>query len=206
MEEKRKFDFEATKEAVKNLLIAMGEDPERPGLKETPRRVAGYWQELLEGNNYTNKEIAEMYNKSFEVGYDPIVTIYQENIYSHCEHHLALMFDGSAVIGYIPVQNEDGTFKVLGLSKLYRIVEMCSKRLQLQEKLASDIAECISLATGSKEVYVNLNMKHGCVSARGVKAQGSTNVTFMTKTLRKNIEARQEFERKASEIVARNIK
>ena len=206
MEEKRKFDFEATKEAVKNLLIAMGEDPDRPGLKETPKRVAGYWQELLEGNNYTNKEIAEMYNKSFEVGYDPIVTIYQENIYSHCEHHLALMFDGSAVIGYIPVQNEDGTFKVLGLSKLYRIVEMCSKRLQLQEKLASDIAECLSLATGSEQVYVNLNMKHGCVSARGVKAQGSTNVTFMTKTLRKNIEARQEFERKASEIVARNIK
>ena len=206
MEEKRKFDFEATKEAVKNLLIAMGEDPERPGLKETPKRVAGYWQELLEGNNYTNKEIAEMYNKSFEVGYDPIVTIYQENIYSHCEHHLALMFDGSAIIGYIPVQNEDGTFKVLGLSKLYRIVEMCSKRLQLQEKLASDIAECISLATGSNQVYVNLNMKHGCVSARGVKAQGATNVTFMTKTLRKNIEARQEFERKASEIVARNIK
>lgn len=206
MEEKRKFNFEATKEAVKNLLIAMGEDPERPGLKETPKRVAGYWQELLEGNNYTNKEIAEMYNKSFEVGYDPIVTIYQENIYSHCEHHLALMFDGSAIIGYIPIQNEDGTFKVLGLSKLYRIVEMCSKRLQLQEKLASDIAECISLATGSEQVYVNLNMKHGCVSARGVKAQGATNVTFMTKTLRKNIEARQEFERKASEIVARNIK
>lgn len=206
MEEKRKFDFEATKEAVKNLLIAMGEDPERPGLKETPKRVAGYWQELLEGNNYTNKEIAEMYNKSFEVGYDPIVTIYQENIYSHCEHHLALMFDGSAIIGYIPVQNEGGTFKVLGLSKLYRIVEMCSKRLQLQEKLASDIAECISLATGSEQVYVNLNMKHGCVSARGVKAQGATNVTFMTKALRKNIEARQEFERKASEIVARNIK
>ena len=206
MEEKRKFDFEATKEAVKNLLIAMGEDPERPGLVETPKRVAGYWQELLEGNKYTNKEIAEMYNKSFEVGYDPIVTIYQENIYSHCEHHLALMFDGSAVIGYIPVQNEDGTFKVLGLSKLYRIVEMCSKRLQLQEKLASDIAECISLATGSKEVYVNLNMKHGCVSARGVKAQGSTNVAFMTPTLRANKVAREEFERKASEIVDRNVK
>ncbi|MBQ9900627.1 MAG: GTP cyclohydrolase I FolE [Acholeplasmatales bacterium] len=206
MEKERKFDFEATKEAVKNLLIAMGEDPERPGLLETPKRVAGYWQELLEGNNYTNKEIAEKYSKSFEVGYDPIVTIYQENIYSHCEHHLALMFDGSAVIGYIPVQNEDGTFKVLGLSKLYRIVEMCSKRLQLQEKLASDIAECISLATGSKEVYVNLNMKHGCVSARGVKAQGSTNVAFMTPTLRANKDAREEFERKASEIVARNIK
>lgn len=201
-----KFNYEAVKEATKQLLIAMGKDVGSPGLKETPRRVAGYWQELLEGEEYTNAEIAEKYSKNFEVGYDPIVTIYQENIYSHCEHHLALMFDGSAVIGYIPVQNENGTYKVLGLSKLYRIVEMCSKRLQLQEKLAADIAECISLATGSKEVYVNLNMKHGCVSARGVKASGSTNVTFMTKELRQDLEARSEFERKAAELVARNVK
>ncbi len=201
-----KFNYEAVKEATKQLLIAMGQDVEREGLKETPRRVAGYWQELLEGEEYTNKEIAEKYSKNFEVGYDPIVTIYQENIYSHCEHHLALMFDGSAVIGYIPVKNENGTYKVLGLSKLYRIVEMCSKRLQLQEKLASDIAECISLATGSTEVYVNLNMKHGCVSARGVKAAGSTNVTFMTEDLRNDKEARNEFERKAAELVARNVK
>jgi len=201
-----KFNYEGVKEATKQLLIAMGKDVDNPGLKETPRRVAGYWQELLEGEEYTNAEIAEKYSKNFEVGYDPIVTIYQENIYSHCEHHLALMFDGSAVIGYIPVQNENGTYKVLGLSKLYRIVEMCSKRLQLQEKLAADIAECISLATGSKEVYVNLNMKHGCVSARGVKASGSTNVTFMTKELREDLEARSEFERKAAELVARNVK
>ena len=135
-----KFNYEAVKEAAKQLLIAMGQDVEREGLKETPRRIAGYWQELLEGEEYTNKEIAEKYSKNFEVGYDPIVTIYQENIYSHCEHHLALMFDGSAVIGYIPVKNENGTYKVLGLSKLYRIVEMCSKRLQLQENLASYIA------------------------------------------------------------------
>ncbi len=202
----QKFNYDGVKEAVKQLLIAMGQDVERPGLIETPRRVAGYWQELLEGENYTNKEIAEKYNKSFEVGYDPMVTIYMDNIYSHCEHHLALMFDGNAVVGYIPVQNEDGTFKVLGLSKLYRIIELCSKRLQLQEKLASDIAECISLATGSAEVYVNLNMKHGCVSARGVKAEGSTNVTFMTEDLRKDKEARQEFERKASEVISRNKK
>ena len=102
-----KFNYEAVKEAAKQLLIAMGQDVEREGLKETPRRIAGYWQELLEGEEYTNKEIAEKYSKNFEVGYDPIVTIYQENIYSHCEHHLALMFDGSAVIGYIPVKNEN---------------------------------------------------------------------------------------------------
>ena len=198
------FNEKKCEEAVKLLLESFGEDLSRPGLIETPRRVVGYWKELLEGNQYTNKEIAEKFNKNFEVGYDPIVTIYQDNIYSHCEHHLALMFDGSAIIGYIPIKNADGTYKVLGLSKLYRIVELCSKRLQLQEKLASDIAECISLATGSKEIYVNLNMKHGCVSARGVKAAGSTNVTFMTKALRNNIGAREEFEKKASELILRN--
>ena len=200
------FDRDKCEEAVKLLLESFGDDIDWPGLKETRRRVAGYWQELLEGNNFTNKEIAEKFSKNFEVGYDPIVTIYQDNIYSHCEHHLALMFDGSVIIGYIPVKNEDGTYKVLGLSKLYRIVDMCSKRLQLQEKLACDIAECISLATGSDQVYINLNMRHGCVSARGVKYPGCTNVTFMTKPLRKNHDAREEFEKKASELLLRNRK
>ena len=200
------FDRKKCEEAVRLLLESFGEDPSRPGLVETPRRVAGYWSELLEGLNYTNKEIAEKYSKDFEVGYDPIVTVFQEGIFSHCEHHLALMYDGNVIIGYIPVQNPDGTYKVLGLSKLYRIVEACSKRLQLQEKLASDIAECIMMATGSQEVYVNLNMKHGCVSARGVKAPGATNVTFMTKNLRRNKDAREEFEKKALEIATRNMR
>lgn len=200
------FDKKKCQEAVRLLLESFGEDLNRPGLKETPRRVAGYWEELLEGTSYSNQEIANKFNKEFEVGYDPIVTIYQDNIYSHCEHHLALMFDGSAIVGYIPIKNPDGTYKVLGLSKLYRIIDMCSKRLQLQEKLAADIAECISLATGSKEVYVNLNMKHGCVSARGIRAEGATNVTFMTKALRNNVGAREEFERKASELILRNKK
>lgn len=200
------FNREKCEEAVRLLLESFGEDVNRPGLIETPRRVAGYWKELLEGNNYTNAEIAEKYSKSFEVGYDPIVTIYDKNIFSHCEHHLALMYNGSAIVGYIPIKNEDGTYKVLGLSKLYRIIDLCSKRLQLQEKLACDIAECISLATGSKQVYVNLNMNHGCVSARGIRADGCTNVTYMTKELRseKYLEARNEFERKATEILMRN--
>lgn len=200
---KKKFDTQKCEEAVRLLLESFGEDTSREGLLETPRRVAGYWRELLEGNEYTNKEIAEMYSKSFEVGYDPIVTIYADNIYSHCEHHLALMFDGDIILGYIPVKNADGTYHVLGLSKLYRIIELCSKRLQLQEKLACDIAECVSLATGSKEVYVNLNMKHGCVSARGVRSHGCTNVTYMTDALRRNTGAREEFERKATELLKR---
>lgn len=203
---KKKFNREKCEEAVKMLLESFGEDVSRPGLQETPHRVAGYWEELLEGAEYTNAEIAEMCGKSFEVGYDPIVTIWDENIFSHCEHHLALMYEGYAVVAYIPVKNPDGTYKVLGLSKLYRIIDLCSRRLQLQEKLAADISECISLATGSTRVYVNLNMKHGCVSARGVKAQGSTNVAYMTEELRHNPELRDEFERKASELVMRNKK
>jgi GTP cyclohydrolase I len=200
----KEFNYEAVKSATRDLLIAMGEDPDREGLKETPRRVAGYWKELLEGNNYTNAEIAEKFSKEFEVGYDPMVTEYIKNVYSHCEHHLALMFNGNVIVGYLPVKNENGTFKVLGLSKINRIVDLCSKRLQLQEKLASDIAECISLATGSKEVYVNLHMSHGCVSARGPKSESNTNVTYMTKELRENKECRNEFERKATEMILRN--
>lgn len=199
----KKFDENKCKEAVKLLLESFGEDINREGLKDTPRRVAGYWKELLEGNQYTNQEIADMFKKEFEVRYDPMVVEYIDDIYSHCEHHLALMFDGSAIIGYIPVKNEKGLFKVLGLSKLNRIVDMCSKRLQLQEKLASDIAECISLATGSNQVYVNLTMKHGCVSARGIKSRSMTNVTFMTEDLKRNSEARNEFEKKAAELIAR---
>ena len=198
-----KFNEQKCEQAVKDLIESFGEDVNRPGLIETPHRVMKYWRELLEGTNYTNQEIAEMYNKEFDVGYDPLVTIMVEDLFSHCEHHLALMYDGDCILGYVPVQNPDGTYKVLGLSKLPRIVEMCCKRLQLQEKLAADIAECISLATGSDKVYVNLNMKHGCVSARGVKARSQTNVAFMTKELRKNPELRNEFERKATELLNR---
>lgn len=199
----KSFNDNVIEEAVKNLLIALGEDVDREGLQETPHRVANYWKELLEGSLYTNKEIANKFSKSFEVSYNPMVVEYIDDIYSHCEHHLALMFDGNCIVGYIPIQNSNGTYKVLGLSKLNRIVDLCSKRLQLQEKLASDIAECISLATGSSMVYVNLSMKHGCVSARGAKSRGFTNVTFMTEDLQKRSEIRNEFERKASEIISR---
>lgn len=203
MENKGKFDFKAVEKATRDLLIAVGEDPDREGLKDTPHRVAGYWKELLEYNTISNKEIAERFSKKFEVGYNPMVMEYIDDIYSHCEHHLALMFDGNVTVGYLPVKDKDGTYKVLGLSKINRIVDACSKRLQLQEKLAADIAECISLCTGSDSVYVNINMKHGCVSARGAKSRGFTNVTYMTPSLRANTEVRKEFQNKAMELQLR---
>ena len=88
-----KFDYEKVKEATKMLLEAMGQDVTRPGLVETPRRVAGYWQELLEGENYTNQEIADMYNKSFIVPSDSIVVMQVNDVFSDCEHHLGVMFN-----------------------------------------------------------------------------------------------------------------
>lgn len=200
MENKLETHQKEFEELVRKMLNLMDPHPERGGLVDTPHRVWGYWHELLEGQFLTNEEIAEKFKKNFEVGYDPIVTMSIDNVFSNCEHHLALMYEGSAIIGYIPTQNKDGTFNVLGLSKIPRIVDMCARRLQLQEKLAADIAEVISIATGSTQVYVNLNMKHGCVSARGVKADSFTNVTYMTKDLRRNADARHEFERKAQEL------
>ena len=196
---KNKFDYEKVQEATKQLLIAMGQDIERPGLIETPRRVAGYWQELLEGENYTNKEIAEKFKKDFIVSHSNLVVKEVKNVYSHCEHHLALMFNGVAYVAYIPVAEQDG-YKVIGLSKIDRIVDLCSKRLQLQEKLASDIAECISYATGSNLVYVQIVMNHGCVSARGPKSEGVTDVTFITEELRQEKELRQEIETKIANL------
>lgn len=190
------FNEEKCKEAVKLLLESFGEDVNREGLKETPRRVAGYWKELLEGNNYTNKEIAEMYSKEFEVSSNPLVVKEIKNVYSHCEHHLALMYNMKVVVAYLPVEVEKNKYKVIGLSKIPRIVDKCAKRLQLQEKLAEDISECISLATGSNDVYVNIIADHACVSARGAKSDGFTDVTSLKGRFETNSDLRNEVERK----------
>ena len=191
-------------DAVRNLLDALGEDVNREGLKDTPKRVAKYWAELLEGEDYTNKEIAEMYRKDFNVSYDSMVIKECKNVFSHCEHHLALMYNGTVYVAYIPVYwngvDASEGYRVIGLSKIPRIVKMCSKRLQLQEKLCADIAECIQLATGSESVYVRAIMDHGCVSARGSKSSGVTDVTYITPKLREDVETRKEIEGKVQEL------
>lgn len=183
--------------AVREFLLAIGENPDREGLKETPRRVVGYWTELLEGMNYTNKQIADKYGKRFEVSGNPLVVKRINNVFSHCEHHLALMYNMSIIVAYIPLRTTSGKYQVIGLSKIPRIVDMCAKRLQLQEKLAEDIAECISIATGSKDVYVNIVADHACVSARGAKSDGTTDVTTLKGRFLKDHKLRNEVERKA---------
>lgn len=187
-------------QAIKDLLVAFGEDVTREGLVDTPRRVAGYWEELLEGMKYTNQEIAEMYSKKFITTSDPLVVKEVKNVYSHCEHHLALMFNMTVVVAYIPNRIDDYHYEVIGLSKIPRIVDLCSKRLQLQEKMAEDIAECISLATGSKDVFVNIKGDHACVSARGAKSDGFTDVTVLHGRFKTNTDLRNEIERKLAHI------
>ena len=160
-------DKNAIMEHIRGILIALGDDPEREGLKETPERVANMYEEIFEGMNYTNDEIAEMFGKTFKeedaAHTRDMVIVKDIEVFSHCEHHLALMYDMKVTVAYIP----DG--KVLGLSKIARIADMAAKRLQLQEKLGADIAEIISIASGSQDVAVYIEGKHSCMTARGIK-------------------------------------
>lgn len=190
------FDREKVENAVRELLIGIGEDVNREGLQDTPKRVAGYWEELLEGMQYTNEEIADMLGKKFRVKSAPLVVKQIKDVYSHCEHHLALMYNMTVTVAYIPHRIPSGEYEVIGLSKIPRIVHLCAKRLQLQEKLADDIAECISLATGSNDVYVNIVADHACVSARGAKSDGITDVTSLRGDFISNEKLRDEVERK----------
>lgn len=190
------FDKEKAEKAVSLLLEAFGEDVQREGLRDTPRRVADYWEELLEGSQYTNEQIAQKYAKKFTVKSNPLVVKKIENVYSHCEHHLALMYNMTVVVAYLPVQLDNGFYEVIGLSKIPKIVNLCAKRLQLQEKLADDIAECLRIATGSEDVYVNIKADHACVSARGAKSEGVTDVTFLGGKFITNSDLRNEVERK----------
>ena len=194
------FDEQKVEKAVKDLLLAFGKQVEGTDLEETPRRVKGYWKELLEGECYTNKKIAKRYGKTFKTKGNSLVIKKVDNVFSHCEHHLALMYNMSVVVAYLPTQNNDGTYNVIGLSKIPRIVDLCCKRLQLQERIASDISECIRLATGSNDVYVNIVGDHACVSARGAKSEGVTDVTNLSGKFVYNADLRNEVERKVGVI------
>lgn len=174
--------------AIKLLLTGLGEDLEREGIVETPKRAAKMYLELLEGMKYTNQEIAKMFGKAFEVDTTQMVIVKDIEAFSLCEHHLALMYDMNISVGYIP------NGKVIGLSKIPRIVEMCCKRLQLQEKIGEDIAEVIALATGSADVIVHIKSKHSCVTARGIKSRQSSTVTTTAKgAFNNNIELVKQF-------------
>lgn len=159
-------DTEKIEELTKEFLIALGDNPSREGLQKTPERVAKMCNELFEGMLYTNEEIADMFDTCFEdVETGDLVVESNIPIHSFCEHHLMLMYDMSVAIGYIP------NGKVIGLSKLARIADMVGKRLQLQERIGSDIADILSMILGTKDIIVVIQGKHGCMTARGIKSR-----------------------------------
>ena len=156
----RKIDTEAIKLHIRGILQALGDDPDREGLKETPERVAKMYEEVFEGMCYSNQEIADMFRKNFaqdstENSQD-MVLVKNIEIFSYCEHHLALMYDMKVSVAYIPRGN------VLGLSKIARIADMVGKRLQLQERIGSDIAEIMELVTNSHDVAVMIDQEDKC--------------------------------------------
>lgn len=173
--------------AVREILESLGDDPEREGLKETPKRVAKMYEEVFEGMNYTNKQLAEKFCKCFETDNNDLVVIKDIPIFSYCEHHMALMYNMTVSVAYIP------NGKVLGLSKFARIADMVGKRLQLQERIGSDIAEIIQIATGSNDVLVVVEGEHSCMTARGIKSRGAKTRTATIRGLfDTNVDLRKE--------------
>lgn len=181
--EERHFSDEQLKkveDAVRNLLEALGEDVTRPGLQETPRRVAKMYDEVFEGMRFSNEEIAQMFNKCFdEPEAKDLVLIKDINAFSYCEHHIALMYNMKISVAYIP------NGRVIGLSKIPRIVDMVCKRLQLQERIGADIADILQMILKTEHVMVVIEGEHSCMTARGIKKPG---VSTRTAVLRGNFE------------------
>lgn len=177
----KNIDKSKIEELTREFLVALGDDPDREGLKKTPSRVARMCDELFEGMTHSNHEIAEMFNTCFEdVKTGDLVVESNIPIHSFCEHHLMLMYDMSVAIGYIP------NGKVIGLSKLARISDMVGKRLQLQERIGSDIADILHEILNTDDIIVVIQGKHGCMTARGIK---SREAITRTATLRGRFES-----------------
>ena len=155
--------------AVKEILLAIGEDPNRDGLQETPARVARAYTETFAG---LHQDTADVLNAVFDIGHKEMILVKDIEIYSTCEHHL-VPFHGVAHVGYIP--GEDG--RVTGLSKLARLVELYSKRPQVQERLTTQIADALVAHLQPAGVIVVVECEHLCMSMRGVRKPGSRTVT-----------------------------
>ena len=182
-EEGKPIDTERIAKAVREILLAVGEDPQREGLKETPQRVARMYIELLGGM----REDPEMHLRSiFTENYDEVVLLRDIPFYSICEHHL-MPFIGSAHVAYLP------TGSVLGVSKLARIVECFARRLHTQERLTYQIADFIMSRLKPRGVAVVLEASHSCMTIRGIKKPGSMMVTSALRGIfRKDPRSRNE--------------
>lgn len=163
------FDEKRAENAVRELLIAVGEDPDREGLKETPARVARAFRELLAGQT---QEPEDVLTTTFDIGHDEMVLVKDIEIVSLCEHHM-LPFHGVAHVGYIPAESG----KITGLSKLARLVEVFARRLQVQERLTTQIADSLMRILEARGVIVVVEAEHMCMSVRGIRKPGAKTTT-----------------------------
>jgi GTP cyclohydrolase I len=163
------FDQKRAEEAVRELLIAVGEDPDREGLRETPARVARAYQEIFAGLRQTPEDVL---TTTFDLGHDEMVLVKDIELMSCCEHHL-LPFHGVAHVGYIPAESG----KITGLSKLARLVDVFARRPQVQERLTTQIADSLISILDARGVIVVVEAEHMCMSVRGIRKTGAKTTT-----------------------------
>ncbi|TXS30799.1 GTP cyclohydrolase I FolE [Streptomyces sp. ms191] len=163
------FDEKRAENAVRELLIAVGENPDREGLKETPARVARAYRELFAG---LWQEPEDVLTTTFDLGHDELVLVKDIELTSNCEHHL-LPFHGVAHIGYIPAESG----KITGLSKLARLVDVYARRPQVQERLTTQIADSLMRILEARGAIVVIEAEHMCMSVRGIRKPGAKTTT-----------------------------
>ena len=178
------YDSARAEAAVRELLLAVGEDPDREGLRETPARVARAYQEIFAG---LRQEPEDVLTTTFDLGHEEMVLVRDIEVYSTCEHHL-VPFHGVAHVGYIP--STDG--RITGLSKLARLVEVYARRPQVQERLTTQVADALVRILEPRGVLVVVECEHLCMSMRGVRKPGSRTVTSAVRGIMQNPATRAE--------------
>ena len=191
---KRQIDIEKISSCIREILIALGDDPDREGLRDTPKCVAKMYEEVFAGMTLSNDEIAQLFGTTFdeedmvEQSSNRCVIVRDIPIFSYCEHHLALMYNMKVSVAYLPKE------KMIGLSKIARIADMVGRRLQLQERIGEEIAEIVEKITESDAIIVMIHGEHSCMTSRGIKKPGTltTTVTYRGERINHDSDLRQE--------------
>ncbi|NEY32294.1 GTP cyclohydrolase I FolE [Streptomyces sp. PRKS01-65] len=178
------FDEKRAENAVRELLIAVGEDPDREGLRETPARVARAYKEIFAGLWQKPEDVL---TTTFDIGHDEMVLVKDIEVYSTCEHHL-VPFRGVAHVGYIP----STTGKITGLSKLARLVDVFARRPQVQERLTTQIADSLMEMLEPRGVIVVVECEHMCMSMRGIRKPGAKTITSAVRGQLRDVATRNE--------------
>jgi len=179
-----RYDADAVEKAVRDLLIAVGEDPGRAGLQDTPARLARSYAEIFAG---LYLEPSDVLGTTFAIGHEEMVVVKDIAVFSTCEHHL-LPFHGVAHVGYIP----SATGTITGLSKVARLVDLYARRPQVQERLTSQVADALVAALSPRGVIVVIECEHLCMSMRGVRKPGARTVTSAVRGQMREVATRAE--------------